>query len=99
MSDQPEGAFEFCDMSLGAYWRRGRWKRDKLRGAALADGELRDQVEPLDILRAPFKVGWLTETIEHDGEWCDPAWPIYHFVTVAPDAETTAIEASWLELG
>ena len=96
--DQPEGAFEFCDMSLGAYWQRGRWKRDKLRGAALADDDLRDQgIEPDDIFRAPFHVGWMTETVEHDGEWCDPQWPIYTFVTAPPQPNVTAMEVSWLD--
>jgi hypothetical protein len=98
--DQPSGAFEFCNMSLGAYWQPGRWTRDKLRGRALSDDDLRDQgVEALDILRAPFHVGWMTETIEHDGEWCDPQWPIYHLETAKPDEDMTAMEVSWLDFG
>lgn len=97
MIDQPEGAFEFCDMRLGAYWRRGWWKRDKLRGAALSDDELLDQLEDRrDVLRAPFHRGWMVEEIEHDGEWCDPQWPVYHLVTAEP--EGNAMQVSWLEL-
>jgi len=97
--DQPEGVMEFCDGGgLGWYWRPGAWTRDKLRGAALSDDELRDQgIEPRDIFRAPFGTGWITETIEHDGEWCDPQWPVYRFETVRP--EGTCVQASWLELG
>lgn len=97
--DQPEGVFELCDLGgLGAYWRRGRWTRDKLRGAALSDDDLRDQdIEPRDIFAAEFHVGWMTETIAHDGEFCDPVWPVYRFETVKP-TDVPAIEASWLWL-
>lgn len=99
MIDQPEGPFELCEaFDLGMYWRRGRWSRDKLRGAALSDDELRDRdVEPLEILRAPFRVGWMIETIAHDGEWCDPQWPVYRFVTTQPEPGVTTVEASWLD--
>lgn len=99
--DQPAGAFELCDFSLGAYWQPGRWTRDKLRGAALSDPDLRDQdVEPLEILRAPFHVGWIIEAeAETDGEWCDPAWPVYRLETSEPEPGTKAMEASWLSLG
>jgi hypothetical protein len=78
------------------YWQPGRWKRDKLRGKALSDDEL--DMEPIDIFRAPFHVGWLLERIAHDGEWCDPQWPVYEVITSPPKPRETAIEASWLEL-
>lgn len=97
---QPSGVVEYCDAGgMGWYWQPGVWKRDKLRGAALTDDDLRDQdVEPADIFRAPFRVGWLTEVIALDGEWCDPQWPVYRFEKTRPK-NTPAIEASWLELG
>jgi len=96
---QPEGAFEFCDFSLGAYWRSGwEWTRRTLRGAALGDDDLTAQLEDKrDILYAPFHRGWLVETVEHDGEWSDPQWPIYTFQTTEPDGGTS-MKVSWLEL-
>jgi hypothetical protein len=98
IDQQPDGVVAFCDQSLGAYWKPGRWKRDKLRGAALTDDELRDQdVMPADIFRAPFHVGWMIETVAHDGEWCDPVWPVYRLETAEPKPGVTSMEVSWLD--
>lgn len=87
---------ESCSFELAWYWRAGRWTRDKLRGAALSDDDLAD-FDRIDILRAPFRRGWMVETIAHDGEWCDPVWPVYQFHTTEP-TEGRAWEASWLEM-
>jgi hypothetical protein len=98
--DQPAGPFEFCDATLGAYWQPGRWTRDKLRGRALSDRWASEEygLEPAEIFRAKFHVGWMVETIQHDGEWCDPQWPVYTFQESLPEDGRNAMEVSWLEL-
>lgn len=93
------GPIGVCDGGpLGAYWQPGRWTRDKLRGHALRDHGLRDEygIEPDDIFAASFGRGWVLEVVEHDGEWCDPRWPVYRFTTIEPGPGSTAVEASWL---